>query len=260
MAQALCKFLDRNPFHRPDSSGLNRVGYSTKRGPMVYQRGHNFVEVPLLRLRPKRIEAYEIKGSGMELDAIEQFFTGNVLNTFLMNRGLHALAQGPRDLFASPIKLPILRPITESEWKLRWQELPNFLQKLDTIQVFDGTSRISRFLAAVDRGSWSHTAMYSGDGTVIEAITSGVTERSLEVYMRPGVRIGIYRMAGCSAENADKAIHFARQRIGDDYGWAQLVKKGIQLLAHVHPMPQDFIPSPNDLIVRTEGMELIFLI
>jgi Permuted papain-like amidase enzyme, YaeF/YiiX, C92 family len=227
---------------------------------MVYQRGHNFVEVPLLRLRPKRIEAYGIKGSGTELDAIEQFFTGNVLNTFLMNRGLYALAQGPRDLFASPVKLPILRPISESEWRLRWHELPNALQKLDTIQVFDGTSRISRFLAAVDRGSWSHTAMYSGDGTVIEAITSGVTERSLDVYRRPGVRIGVYRMAGCSPQNADKAIKFARERVGNGYGWAQLLRKGIQMLAHVHPKPQHFIASPNDLIVRTEGMELVFLI
>jgi hypothetical protein len=67
MGQALCKFLDRNPFHRPDSSGLNRVGYSTERGTMIYQRDHNFVEVPLNVFRPKRIEAYEIEGSASEL-------------------------------------------------------------------------------------------------------------------------------------------------------------------------------------------------
>lgn len=260
MGQALCKFLDRNPFHKPDSSGLNRVGYSTRRGTMIYQRKYNFVEVPLKRLRPKRVEAYEIKGSGTELDAIETFFTGNVLNTFLMNRGLHALAQGPRDLFACPIKLPILRPITESEWMLRWQGLPSALQKLDIIQVFDATSRISWLIAALDRGSWSHTAMYSGEGTVLEAITSDVTERPLNVYRRPGVRIGVYRMASSPTQNPDKALVFARQRIGDRYGWAQLLRKGFQLLAHAHPKPERFTPSPNDLIVRTEGLELVYLI
>ena len=144
---------------------------------MIYQRKHGFVEVPLKRLRPKRLEAYEIKGSGTQLDAIETFFTGNVLNTFLMNRGLRAVAQGPRDLFDSPIKLPILRPLMHEEWARRWQELPSILRKLDIIQVFDGTSPVSRLIAAVDRGTWSHTAGYSGEGKVIEAITSGVTER-----------------------------------------------------------------------------------
>jgi hypothetical protein len=170
MGQALCKFLDRNPFHKPDSSGMNRVGYSTERGTMIYQRGHNFAEVPLDVLRPKRIKAYEIKGSASELTAIETFFTGNVLNTVLMNRGLNALAHGPRSLFASPIQLPILTPITETEWTQRWQKLPDILQKLDTIQIFDESSRISRLIAAVDRGSWSHTALYSGCGTVLEPV------------------------------------------------------------------------------------------
>lgn len=227
---------------------------------MIYQRRHNFVEVPLKVLRPKRIEAYEIKGSASELAAIETFFTSNVLNTFLMNRGLHAVAHGPRDLFANPIKLPILSPITESEWTQRWQRLSNVLQKFDTIQVFDEASRISRFVAALDRGSWSHTAIYSGDGQVIEAITSGVTERSLDVYRRPGIRIGVYRMAAPAAGNVDEAISHARQSIGDAYGWAHLLEKGVQLLLHLHPDPERFIPSPNDLIVRTEGMELIFLV
>lgn len=260
MGQALCKFLDRNPFHRPGPSGLNRVGYGTRRGTMIYQRKYNFVEVPLERLRPKRIEAYEIKGSETQLDAIETFFTGNVLNTFLMNRGLLAVAHGPRDLFDAPIQLPILRPITHAEWTRRWQELPDILQKLDTIQVFDGTSRNSRLIAAIDRGSWSHTAMYSGDGTVLESITSGVRERPLEVYRRPGIRIGVYRMTGAPTAEADKAISWARQRIGNGYGWAQLGKKGFQTLLRLHPEPERFIASPNDLIVRTEGMELVFLI
>ena len=261
MGQAICYFLDRNPFHKPDSTGFNRVGYSTERETMIYQRDHKFIEIPLKKLHPKRLEAFEIKGSASELAAIETFFTGNVLNTFLMNRGLHAVAQGPRSLFANPIKLPILSPITDSEWVQRWQKLPNVLQKLDLVQVFDESSRISRLIAAVDRGSWSHSAMYSGDGKVMEAITSGVTERSIDVYRRQGIRIGVYRIPVIvDGARAEDAISYARQQIGMGYGWLSLLKKGAQLLFHLHPRTERFIPSPNDLIVRTEGIELVFLV
>ncbi len=162
MEQALCEFLDRNPFHRPDSTGLNRVGYITNRSTVIYQRTHDFVEVPLKRFRPKRIKAYEIEGTETELAAIEKFFTGNVLNTFLMNRGLHAVALGPRSFFDNPIKLPILCSITESEWRLRWQMIPDVLQKFDVLQIFDETSRISRLITTFDKGTWSHTAGYTG--------------------------------------------------------------------------------------------------
>lgn len=142
----------------------------------------------------------------------------------------------------------------------RWQELPNVLQELDLIQVFDETSWISQFIARFDRGSWSHSAMYAGAGTVIEAITSGVTARPLDVYRRPGVRAGVYRLVGATTQKADKAISFARQKIGDGYGWPQLLKKGFQLLFHLHPRPGRLIPSPNDLVVRTEGIELVLLV
>ena len=161
MGQALCYFLDRNPFHKPDSTGFNRVGYSTERETVIYRRNHGFVEIPMKRLRAKRLEAYEIKGSASELAAIETFFTGNVLNTVLMNRGLHAVAHGPRNLFTNPIKLPILSPITGSEWVQRWQKLPYVLQELDLVQVFDESSRISRIIAAIDRGNRRLT-MYEG--------------------------------------------------------------------------------------------------
>ena len=77
----------------------------------------------------------------------------------------------------------------------------------------------------------------------------------------PGVRIGVYRMTGApSSEEVDKVVLWARQRVGDGYGWAQLARKGFQLLLNLHPEPERFIPSPNDLIVRTEGIELVFLI
>lgn len=229
---------------------------------MIYQRRHNFIEVPLNILRPKRIEAYEIKGTASEPAAIETFFTANVLNTILMNRGLHAVAHGPRQIFAKPIKLPIFSSITKEEWAQRWQTLPDVLQKLDLIEVFDASSRISRFIAASDRGSWSHCAMYSGDGMVLEAITSGVTERTIEVYKKPEIRLGIYRMSCSPTGDIDEGICHMRQSIGDRYGWRQLFRKGIQLLLHRHLRPgsKGFIPSPNDLIVWTEEMELVFLI
>jgi hypothetical protein len=67
-------------------------------------------------------------------------------------------------------------------------------------------------------------------------------------------------MAGVSAVKADKAISFARSQIGKSYAWIKVMKKGTQLLLHLNPRPERFLPSPNDIIVRTEGIELVVLV
>ena len=52
----------------------------------------------------------------------------------------------------------------------------------DMLCVFDTKNVFSWVISKVDRGPWSHTAICTGEGTVLEAITTGVCERPLDVY------------------------------------------------------------------------------
>jgi hypothetical protein len=127
------------------------------------------------------------------LDDIEKFFTQNKPNAELFFQGLYALGRRDNDFFEYPIRLPIL-PLTHAqEFEERWQRMRQIIRPADCIMIFDTTSHISRIIAAVDRGVWSHVAGYAGNGNILELILSGMVERSLDTYRSPRYRIGIYR-------------------------------------------------------------------
>lgn len=258
MGKACC-FRDHDLWHKPDDTGMNKVGYITSRDTMIYQLRWHFVEVSVSRLRRKRVDVFELRCSEERKAQIEAFFTMNVLNPDpeLMERGLRALVQGPHDLFDNPLRLPKLSPITKAEHEKRWNELPQVLVAGDCIQIFDERSVISKAIAAVDHGSWSHTSIYTGDQTVTEAITSGVSERPITVYKAPGIRLGVYRNPSMTAESARRIVAFNRAQLGKPYAWWKVLMLGLELLFHINRRTRK--PTPNDIIALSD-LELIFLI
>ncbi len=256
MGKACC-FRDYDLWHRPDESGMNKVGYITSRNTVVYQVRLHFVEVPLRRLRRKRLDTFELKCSEERKAQVEAFFTMNVLNPGLMERGFSALTQGPHDFFDSPVRLPKLLPVSRAEHQERWDQLPQVLVAGDLVQVFNEKSLVSKVIAVLDHGSWSHSAMYTGDQTVTEAITSGISERPISVYKNPSIRLGVYRHPGMTVEKARTIIAFGRTQLGKPYGWRQAFVLGVEQLFCFNRRTRT--PSPNDLIARSD-LQLIFLI
>ena len=169
-----------------------------------------------------------------------------------MDRGIYALVNARTEFFDSPIRLPKLAGISENYRQERWEQALAIARAGDCVQVLDTTSILSRSIARIDHGTWSHTALYEGAGQVIEAITTGVTERSIEAYNRPGVRVGFYRQSGTTPEQIDRTIWSSRSQLGKPYAWEKVAKLALhKILLDVVPIkPSDV--SPNDIIAMSD--------
>lgn len=252
-----CRFRDYDVWHRPDKSGMNKVGYITSGNTVIHQVRQHFVEIPFGQLSKKQPDLFEINCSEERKAQIEAFFTLNMPNPDLMQRGLQALLKGPHDFFENPVRLPKLFPISKAEHEKRWNELPHILIAGDCIQVFDENSFVSKIIAAVDHGCWSHSAVYTGDQTIIEAVTAGCSERPVSVYKDPRFRLGVYRHPNFSEEQVRIGIAFLRAQLGKPYAWRKVFILGLQKLLHIHRDTRKL--SPNDIVARSD-LQLIFLI
>jgi uncharacterized protein YycO len=78
-------------------------------------------------------------------------------------------------------------------------------------------------------GRWSHAAVDTGEGTVIEArFFQGVTETPLEKFL---LRYGDRRLEAHGIDCPDPAagIAWARQQVGKPYDWRSVVGLGLRL-------------------------------
>jgi hypothetical protein len=239
---------------------MNKVGYITSDNNVVFPFRKRFKSVPLRKLKVETLELCQMAISEDRMRQIDLFFRENVLNPVLVRRAFNAISRGALGFFDDPIKLPKLAPITPSERRARWKNALALVEPCDLVQVFDESSVVSRLIARVDRGCWSHSAGYLGEGKVTEAITSGVTIRPLEVYNRSSIRLGIYRIEGVTSENAEAARKWSQEQVGKGYGWSSVIRSGIEKIFLYDPQRKPVIPTPNDLIVWTDPIRLVALV
>jgi hypothetical protein len=270
---ALIMFRDWDPWYKPPFYNevswreYNKTGYVSKSGWVVYP--HRSVTAKRFDLIAKRSHTLVPLDFMSTLDDVEKFFTQNKPNAELFFQGLNALGRRDNEFFEYPIRLPILPPTNPQEFEERWQRMQQIVRPADCIMIFDTTSYISRIIAAVDRGVWSHVAGYAGNGNVFELILSGMVERSLDTYRSPRYRIGIYRArpSNGGAEYADdlKRIHafLARSRasIGRTrYDYFKVVKLGFVKMFGIRlRRPSEYDVTPNDM-ARSINFKLIFTI
>ena len=175
----------------------------TQNGPVIYPRRSRIAKKSLnaIRRRPHRIIQLTKHPRAKE---IEIFFTSNIINTAMFVMGIQMIGQPASPFWDSPIKLPIFTPITPAEHETRWNTLLNTLQRGDLVSLWIQKYRQSAHNLLRSRYV-DDVGTYSGEGRIIEAITSGTTERSIEAYHYPRYRLGVYRLGG-SSEQIDKMI------------------------------------------------------
>lgn len=199
--------------------------------------------VPLAKFR-WRHRLIPLLPPGACADKIEAFFALNRENPELFIQGVKALTENLR-FFDQPIKLPILDPIDTDEYEKRWREFVALLSIGDSIMLIDTASAVSRLIAYFDHGVWSHSATYTGDGNVGEATTSGVVERSIEVYHSPRFRLGLYRpRPEPTPEQQAQMVAFIRAQIGKPYNWRGVFRLALCRLLKAGSSIR--LPSPND--------------
>lgn len=242
----LITFADNDRTQKADSTGFNKIGYITQSQQVIFPWRNRLIKKPLSVIEKtphKRFPVPEVFGA----DNVEKFFVENFQTLDLFNLGLSSILQTDVAYFALPIKLPRLEPIDKQSRYNRWIALKSLASKGDLLFTFDTASLFSKIISLVDSGPWSHCAIYTGAGTVIEAITAGVCERSIDVYVDSRYRVGLYRLRS-DLPDQDNTVEFDRSIIGQPYSYRKAAVVGIQKLLR---LPRSF-PTPNDLAIHPE--------
>jgi hypothetical protein len=251
----------------------NKIGYVTEAGKVVYPSRCGLMKAPIEAIKG-RDHALISLPFGAEHEKVDSFFTDNRENADLFFQGINAILTRDFSTFVNPIKLPLLQPVNATEYKGRWRQFVSLLQPPDLIFVLDTRSILSKAIAALDHGVWSHVAQYVGDGQIVEATTAGVVERSVTVYNTGVHRLGLYRPTGSG--DATKVVAFGRSQIGKRYNYKGVLRLGINKFLKIRPQPRilgdhpsnpnfalvSFMPSdhsPNDLAMRP-GLELLYVV
>jgi hypothetical protein len=247
-------FRDFDPCYRVDATGYNKIGYVCNDRTVVYPRFCGITKSDLKQIAKKKhrliympFEQYHVKtGFRNNVGNIELFYIG-------INAIKNAIINNDYSYFDNPIKLPLLSQISSEEFKFRWDQLSNLLLPGDILMTFDSRSVISRVIAMVDHGTWSHSALYIGDGRICEAITAGVVERSIDAYRFPRFRIGVYwaDALAIDREERNSRINFTRSQVGKPYPYYKVSKLAAKkLLSFRCPWSPRNIMSSSDVSPR----------
>jgi hypothetical protein len=246
----LITFADNDRSHKADQTGFNKIGYVTESQEVIYLWRNRVVQDRLSAIEKMPHKVFPLPDV-FERNNVEIFFSKNFPAVDLFNLGLSSILRNDVGYFSSPIKLPRLETIGKLARNDRWRALRSMAITGDLLFTFDTQSIFSKIISIIDRGPWSHCAMYTGDDTVIEALTSGVCERPIEVYADPKYRVGLYRSRTRLPE-PEKGIHFARSQIGKRYSYRKAALAGLLKLLRL----KRIAPTPNDLAIQP-GLDLI---
>src|ERR1700730_1385812 len=235
---ALITFRDFDPWYKypwcnPGWLEHNKIGYATDGGDIIYPLRCGLHKAKFASIRRRNHIIIPLPSISCQ-ENIERFFTQNRPNVDLFFRGLTAITERDEEFFDNPIRLPLLETISDEEFNRKWQKFLTLLEVADLIMLIDTTSIVSKAIAAIDHGVWSHIATYTGNRMIIEATTKGVVERSIDVYRLPHYRVGLYRPIG-RRELIPWVIAAARSQLGKRYNYRVVFRLAIRKLLKIRP-------------------------
>lgn len=82
--------------------------------------------------------------------------------------------------------------------------------------LVQGHSPVDLAIQAITEGAFNHAAIVSGDGTIIEALPSGVREDRLAYP-----RYAVYSVPGITDDQRGTVVAYGRAHLGERYGFLQ---------------------------------------
>lgn len=237
-------FFDTETKLPPDKTECNQMGILIENNKILFCRNRKVIEIDANKIKTTRMFLYPIADKQMSLK-MSKYFKINRKDHRQFNAGLLAIMYGRIKLFDYPVIFPELTKWnSEDEYERSWSNLIAQLQPADCVCTFNEKSMISRFISFIDKGHWSHTAIYIGDGEICEAISCGVVKRKIDVYKNKHIHIGIYRSLDLSDEQKKDIIDWFLSSIGVKYDYMGVILLGLKKIFGIHSNK----PSPNDFI------------
>ena len=208
----------------------NQTGVFVSEQTIVYCRNRKILQINIDELSDTYIKIIGLKDK-TKSEKINNYFKISKSSYRLFKLGIRALMQNNMKVFDEPFIMPKFKQYnSESDYQQRWNRVYSKLKKSDAIFTYNSKSLISKTIAFIDKGSWSHTGIYAGNGEIIEAISKGVVRRNITAYRNKNIHLGIYRTIE-PIQNDDELVEcFWSESNGQKYGFHKAITLGIRTL------------------------------
>jgi hypothetical protein len=174
-------------------TGCNQTGVFVDDKNILFCRGRKVVSIHKNKLLGTKVVITQIKDKAL-LPNISEYFKASRHNYRLFRLGIRALALCNFDVFKTQVIMPYFNEHDkEIDHENAWNRVISKLQISDLIFTVDSKSILSRIIAAVDEGSWSHCGIYIGNNEIFEVTSKGAFTRAINVYNKKNIHLGIYR-------------------------------------------------------------------
>lgn len=226
-------FLDSSNTMKSDNSGYNQKGIMIDDQKLLFYRRRflktEVVELQVSKLKTKKATVLRIEDKELS-NKVTQFFRRCRHNYRLFRAGEIAFLSERNLFFENPDVMPEfedLYNLSSETYEKRWNHFLSQLEVGDMIFSFDQESKLSRLIGWIDKGSWSHTALYCGGGKTLEAILfAGVTLCDIQDYKPRHVRTGIFRPFLRKGVNKQKIVSEALRLVGTNYAYKKAIISG----------------------------------
>ncbi len=242
-------FFDKNTNEPPDETGCNQIGVVLGGNTILFVRKRKIIEKDINDLNILKATGFHYKDQAFG-SKVHRYFEVNKTNHHLFTLGLTMLKSEGRRFFDFPTIMPNLITWTSSAaYDAAWNALVQKLLLADLICTFNEKSLLSRLIASLDGGSWSHSAVYVGDGQICEAMSEGLLRRPIEVHRNKHTHFGIYRVFDITPQQQAAMVTEAKRHLGKGYNYIGAIRVGLKLLFRVKLDPKKpGHKTPNDLI------------
>jgi hypothetical protein len=240
-------FFDKRTKEAPGlKTGCNQTGIFLTESTIIFCRDRRIREIHGTELKGTKVEI--IAHSDTErIPQLIRFFENSRQNYRLFLLGLRALKFNNFEVFKVPEIMPTFHNYSSiDEYESAWKRVISKLKIGDHICIFNQKSIISKLIAFIDKGSWSHVGIYAGDGEIFEVISQGIVKRKVNVYKKEYIHLGVYRVFGIDTNKKMLedfiSSNFIRSNSGEGYPYLKALYLGIRTILG----KTDEIRSPRD--------------
>jgi|GEM_PF-2668523 hypothetical protein len=251
-------FNDPHTRRKPDRSGFNQYGIFLRNGNVLFNRPRWYGRKGKMFELPPAMLGKEIKvACSQDISFRSKFciyFEMNRDNYRLFDLGISKLTSNEFSFFDYPEIMPNWKEKQFDDNKEKWERLYSVIKPGDLFTAFDPQSLVSRLIAWVDDGSWSHCGLCLGGSQVSEVTSKGRIISDLEDYRKKRVHVGVYRQwPELNEDQTARLIHFSLSKLGGKYNYIGAFKCGVNTLLGrdnwVNKRGDRFIaPTPNGMI------------
>jgi hypothetical protein len=252
-------FKDKLTKSPSSETRYNQIGIFVTEKNILFRRKRKIISINMDQL--KGTEVLIVAPSQPEVvPKIAKFFNTAKGNYRLFNMGLNILKLERFGVFCSweNIMPTFNNDLTDEEYEKAWDRVTSKLRKYDQIFTFNSKSFISKTIAWIDKGSWSHCGVYSGNHEIFEVTWKGMFTRNLDIYKKKYIHLGVYRRPDFPEEKLDYIDEY--KKLNSYYGFYPFHKAlvlGIRTLLGF----TDGKCSPHDLtpngLIYTGSLNLV---